>query len=67
MRVTVDSLAALILRFQGDGDYAGVKRFMDARVKLSPELESDLGRLKTKGIPVDILLEQGANALGLGR
>ena len=67
MRVAVDSLAARILRFQGDGDYATVKSFMESRSKLSPTLESDLGRLQTKGIPVDIIFEQGVDVLGLDR
>ncbi len=66
MRIAVDSLASRILRYQGDGDYAGVKTFMTDRGKLSPTVENDLARLKTKGIPVDIILEQGADVLGLG-
>jgi hypothetical protein len=67
MRVAVDSLAARILRFQGDGDYAGVKSFMDTRTKLSPALEADMARLETRRIPVDITFEQGVDALGLER
>jgi hypothetical protein len=59
MRAAVDALAAQILRFQGDGDYAGVTRFMAERGKLSPLLEQDLQRLGSKGIPVDIVFEQG--------
>ena len=67
MRVAVDSLGGQILRFQGDGDYEGVKRFMAARSTLSPTLQSDLARLGSKGIPVDVVFEQGAAVLGLGR
>ena len=67
MRTAVDSLASQILRFQGDGDYAGVKRFMEARGKLSPTLEADMARLKTRGIPVDVIFEQGVDVLGLER
>ena len=67
MRVAVDSLASRILRFQGDGDYAGVKAFMDERTKLSPTLEADLARLGTRHIPVDLVFEQGVDALGLER
>ena len=65
MRVAVDSLAAKILRFQGDGDHDGVKGFMDPRITLSPTLAADLARLETKQIPVDLTFEQGAGALGL--
>ena len=33
----------------------------------SPELQGDLARLGGKGIPVDVVFEQGAAVLGLGR
>ncbi|MEZ0334907.1 MAG: Zn-dependent hydrolase, partial [Gemmatimonadales bacterium] len=66
MRAAVDALAEQILRFQGDGDYAGTKRFMDQRTSIPPELQGDLDRLGTKGIPVDIVFEQGPSVLGLG-
>jgi hypothetical protein len=63
MRTAVDALAGQILRFQGDGDYAGVTRFMAERGKLSPVLQQDLARLGSEGIPVDILFEQGPEVL----
>jgi hypothetical protein len=63
MRAAVDALAGQILRFQGDGDYAGVNRFLVERGKLSPTLQQDLGRLSTKGIPVDIVFDQGGEQL----
>jgi hypothetical protein len=63
MRNAVDALAGQILQFQGNGDYAGVTRFMAERGKLSPRLQEDLERLGTKGIPVDIVFEQGEQIL----
>jgi len=63
MQTAVDALAGQILRFQGDGDYVGVTRFMAERGKLSPVLQQDLARLGSKGIPVDILFEQGPEVL----
>jgi hypothetical protein len=63
MRAAVDELAGQILRFQGDGDYPGVTRFMTERGKLSPTLQQDLARLGSKGIPVDIVFEQGPEVL----
>jgi hypothetical protein len=63
MRSAVDSLAGLILQLQGNGDYAGVTRFMADRGKLSPTLQGDLQRLGSKGIPVDIVFEQGTGVL----
>jgi hypothetical protein len=59
MRSAVDELAGQILRFQGNGDYAGVSRFMAEKGKLPPTLQQDLQRLGSKGIPVDIVFEQG--------
>ena len=66
MRSAVDSMAGAILRLQGDGDYEGVKRFMGQRGKIPAAVQSDLDRLGGKGIPVDIVFEQGRDALGLG-
>ena len=63
MRTAVDTLAGQILRFQGDGDYEGVTRFMTERGKLSPVLQEDLARLGSKGIPVDVVFEQGPEGL----
>jgi hypothetical protein len=66
MRTAVDSLGALILKLQGDVDYAAVRDFMATHTKLTPELQGDLARLGGKGIPVDVVFKQGANVLGLG-
>jgi hypothetical protein len=67
MRAATDSLAGQILRFQGDGDYEGAKRFMQARAALPNDLRSELDGLAAKGIPVDVTFEQGLEVLGLGR
>ena len=63
MREAVDALASQILRFQGNGDYAGVTRFLAEQGKLAPALQQDLGRLGSQGIPVDIVFEQGEQVL----
>lgn len=63
MRTAVDALAGQILRFQGDGDYDGVTRFLAERGKLSPQLQQDLARLGSKSIPVDVVFEQGSEVL----
>jgi hypothetical protein len=64
MRSAVDDLAGMILTFQGNGDYAGVGAFYDAGGKVNPVLQADLARLSSKGIPVDIVFEQGVEVLG---
>jgi hypothetical protein len=65
MRAATDSLAGLILRLQGDGDYEGARRFMQTRAVVPSDLRSELDRLATKGIPVDVAFEQGLDVLGL--
>jgi len=65
MRSAVDAMAEQILRFQGDGDYAGVTAFMRERGVIPPDLRRDLQRLATRHIPVDVVFEQGEQVLGL--
>ncbi|HET7460956.1 MAG TPA: hypothetical protein VFJ82_06900 [Longimicrobium sp.] len=65
MQRGIDLLAGNILRLQGTGDYAGVGTFMTGYGVIRPELQGDLGRLSSRGIPVDIIFEQGASVLGL--
>jgi hypothetical protein len=67
MRAAVDSMAGVILRFQGDGDYEGVQRFMAERGALAPVVRGDLDQLGSRGIPVDIVFEQGLEALEMDR
>ncbi len=67
MRAAVDSMAGVILRYQGDGDYEGVTRFMRERATIPAGLQRDLDRLGSKGIPVDIVFEQGVDVLGAAR
>jgi hypothetical protein len=62
-----DAIAALsrrILTLQGDGDYDGVTSLMAEMGAVGPELQSDLDRLAEKGIPVDVVFEQGMDVLG---
>jgi hypothetical protein len=65
MEQAVNALAGKILRYQGNGDYAGVGEFMSGYGVIRPQLQSDLGRLSHLGIPVDIVFEQGTDVLGL--
>jgi hypothetical protein len=65
MRQAMTDLSALILKLQGDGDYEHVMRLMDTMGNVGPQLQSDLDRLNTAGIPVDIVFEQGPAVLRL--
>ncbi|HZJ00160.1 MAG TPA: hypothetical protein VFD22_05825 [Gemmatimonadaceae bacterium] len=55
----MNALSEKILTLQGNGDYEGVGAFQEQYGKISPELQKDLDRLKSKGIPVDVVFEQG--------
>jgi hypothetical protein len=59
MEQGMTALARTILVFQGDGDYAGVGAFQDRNGQIGAQLRADLDRLNTKGIPVDIVFDQG--------
>jgi Peptidase family M49 len=65
MEAAMNALSEQILRFQGDGDYEGVKAFMERYANVDPQLQADLDRLASAGIPVDVIFEQGADVLGL--
>jgi hypothetical protein len=65
MRLAMDELSALILKLQGDGDYAGVQRLTSELGVIRPELAADLARLSTRNIPVDVTFNQGKAVLGL--
>jgi hypothetical protein len=57
--------AAKIIMFEGDGDYPGASAYLEANGKIRPDLQSDLDKLKSAHIPVDIVYEQGISVLGL--
>lgn len=65
MSQAVSSLAERLIRLQGDGDYAAVAKVLAEEGVLRPGLKSDLERLTSKNIPVDIVYEQGLDVVGL--
>lgn len=65
MALAVNGLSAKILTLQGDGDYAGAKALQDELGQVGPALQADLDRLQQQNIPVDIVLKQGREVLGL--
>jgi hypothetical protein len=65
MQAAMNALSDKILTLQGDGDYEGVSKLVSEMAVIKPELQADLDRLKVKGIPVDIIFEQGVEVLGL--
>lgn len=59
------ALSETILTLQGDGNYDGVAMLVDQQGFIREQLQADLDRLSAKGIPVDIIFEQGVDVLGL--
>jgi hypothetical protein len=65
MQAAVTLLSERILRLQGTGDYMGVGQFMDQYGVTTAPLAADLARISSRGIPVDLVFEQGLPALGI--
>jgi hypothetical protein len=63
MRTAIDSLAATILRLQGDGNYDAAVQFTARYGTVGGQLRQDLDRLDALGIPVDIVFRQGMSQL----
>ncbi|MDP3467201.1 MAG: hypothetical protein Q8S11_02630 [Daejeonella sp.] len=61
----MNDLSRKILTLQGNGDKAAVEKIQKEMAHVPDELQSDLDRLIKKGIPVDVMFEQGLSVLGL--
>lgn len=62
---SMNKLSNLIITLQGNGDKAAVEKIQKEKAVIPTELQDDLDRLTKKGIPVDIVFEQGADVLGV--
>ncbi len=60
----MNALSKLILTLQGDGDRAAVAKAQTENAVIGSELKQDLENLNKKGIPVDIVFQQGVDVLG---
>ncbi|RZL50423.1 MAG: Zn-dependent hydrolase [Pedobacter sp.] len=63
--VAMNGLGNLIITLQGNGDKAAVEKAQKTNGIIAPELQGDLDKLSKKGIPVDIVFEQGVDVLGM--
>ena len=55
----------MIIELQGDGAYLQVKEISETKAVIGNMLQSQLDRLSSEGIPVDVVFEQGVDVLGL--
>ncbi len=65
MKTAVESLVEKIVTMQGNGDYEGVKAWVEADGVMTENLRRDLDKVNAAGIPVDIVFKQGKEVLGL--
>lgn len=65
LKEAMNSLSEVILTLQGDGDYEGVATLVAEKVVIKEQLQADLDKLASLGIPVDIVFDQGVDVLGL--
>jgi len=61
----VEGWSAMVLKFEGDGDYDGASKYMERNGVIRPQLQQDIARLKSAHIPLDIIFDQGTEAMGL--
>jgi len=61
MKDAVKESVNLILKIQGDGDYNTAKELIEKDGKIKPELQKDLDRINSAGIPIDIVFSKGIN------
>ncbi len=60
----MNDLSKMILMLQGNGDHKAVAKAEAENAIISAELKKDLDNLNKKGIPVDIVFQQGVDVLG---
>ena len=59
--------SAMLLEFEGNGDYNAAKSYLESNGRISDVLRSDIERLKSARIPLDIVYDQGTDVLGIGK
>jgi hypothetical protein len=57
--------SAKVIQFEGDGDYEGATKYLEANSNIRKELQDDIAKLKNANIPQDIIFDQGVEALGI--
>jgi hypothetical protein len=64
-KAAMEKLMQKIIYIQGDGDYESAKQWVESEGIIKPELQSDLDRINSANIPVDVVFEMGKEVLGL--
>lgn len=65
MKAAMNELGRQILIVQGDGNYEAAKQMIAERGFIREDLQNDLDRVNSAGIPKDVVFKQGVKVLGL--
>lgn len=65
MKLAIAQLSDQILQLQGNGDYEAARKFADNMGFVGEILKADLERVNQRGIPTDIVFDQGIETLNL--
>ncbi|MDD5507517.1 MAG: Zn-dependent hydrolase [Bacteroidales bacterium] len=65
MKAAMISSVQDIMHVQGDGNYDLARQWIAEKGVIMPQLQADLDRLNSSGIPVDIVFNQGKAVVGL--
>lgn len=65
MQDAVKEIGGMILKIQGEGDYAAATKLIEEKGGISEILQADLKRIDESGIPTDIRFNQGLDVVGL--
>ena len=65
MKLAIAQLSDQILQLQGNGDYEAARNFAENMGFVGEILKADLERVNQRGIPTDIVFDQGMKALNL--
>ena len=65
MKLAIAQLSDQILQLQGNGDYEAARKFADKMGFVGEILKADLERVNQRGIPTDIVFDQGVETLNL--
>lgn len=61
----IEDWSAILLEIEGMGSYENAAKYSNENATISAELQQDLDKINSVGIPVDVVFEQGRKVLGL--
>ena len=64
-KAAMEKLVQRIIYIQGNGDYEAAKQWVETEGIVKPDLQNDLDRINSAGIPVDVVFNKGKAQLGL--